>query len=44
LAERGFTRTISGTAASLLFGTSVIYALGILWLGIVVGWDNPLLA
>ena len=44
LAERGFTRTIPGTAASILLGTVVIYALGLLWLGTVVGWDKPILA
>jgi len=44
LAERGFTRTIPGTAASILLGTAVIYALGLLWLGTVVGWDKPVLA
>lgn len=44
LAERGFGRNVLTTAAAMLVGTLIIYALGLLWLGAVVGWDKPILA
>ena len=27
----------------LFFATSLIYILGVLWLGILIGWDKPIL-
>lgn len=44
LAERGWDRRASTTAAAMLVGNLLIYACGLAWLGVVVGWDKPLLA
>ena len=44
LAEAGWDRTVLGTAAAMLIGNIVIYIPGLLWLGTVAGWDNPILA
>ncbi len=44
LAERGFGRNFLTTAAAMLVGSVIIYALGLAWLGSVVGWDKPVLA
>ncbi len=44
LAERGFGRNFLTTAATMLVGSAIIYALGLAWLGSVVGWDKPVLA
>lgn len=44
LAERGWDRRASTTFAAMLVGNLLIYACGLLWLGAVVGWDQPLLA
>lgn len=44
LAERGFGRNFLTTAAAMLVGSAIIYALGLAWLGSVVGWDKPVLA
>ncbi len=43
LAERGWDRNPVSTAATMLLGTVVIYVPGILWLGVLFGWDKPLL-
>ena len=43
LAERGWDRSVWTTALAMVFGNLVIYALGLLWLGTVVGWDKPVL-
>jgi len=43
LAERGFDRNIFSTAAAMLIGNVLIYAPGLLWLGILFGWDKPIL-
>lgn len=43
LAERGWDRSALGTAAAMLLGNVAIYALGLLWLGSVIGWDKPVL-
>ena len=43
LAERGWDRNIVTTALAMLLGNIVIYAPGLLWLGIVWGWENPIL-
>ena len=43
LAERGWDRNALGTAAAMLLGNVAIYALGLLWLGNVIGWDKPVL-
>jgi len=44
LAERGWDRSIPRTAAAMTLGTAVIFALGLLWLGALLGWDKPVLA
>ena len=44
LAERGWDRNAMTTAAAMLLGNIVIYVPGLLWLGILFGWDKPILA
>ncbi len=43
LAERGFDRNFFTTALAMLVGNILIYAPGLLWLGILFGWDKPIL-
>ncbi len=43
LAERGFDRNIFKLFGVMLAGDVVIFALGIFWLGTVLGWDKPVL-
>ena len=43
LAERGWDRSVLQTGLAMVAGNLVIYMLGLLWLGTVVGWDKPLL-
>ncbi|MEO3428937.1 biotin transporter BioY [Pelagibius sp. CAU 1746] len=42
-AQRGFDRRLATTALAALAGLSVLYALGLGWLGVLVGWGKPLL-
>jgi biotin transport system substrate-specific component len=42
LADTGFTKGWVGTIIALLAGTAVIYALGLPWLGSIVGYDKML--
>jgi len=44
LATRRWDRSVIGTIAAMLLGNLVIYALGVAWLGQVVGWDKPVLS
>jgi len=44
LAERGWDRRFITTAAANLIGNLLIFAPGLLWLGILFGWDKPILA
>ena len=44
LAERGWDRTILRTLAAMTLGTTIIIALGALWLGMAIGWDKDVLA
>ncbi|MDX1431314.1 MAG: biotin transporter BioY [Gammaproteobacteria bacterium] len=44
LAERGWDRSLLTTGLAMVAGNLLIYALGLLWLGQVVGWDKPVLA
>ena len=44
LAERGWDRNALTTAAAMLIGNVMIFAPGLLWLGILFGWDKPILA
>lgn len=43
LAERRWDRHFVGTVGAMIIGNIVIYALGLAWLGQVVGWDKPIL-
>ena len=43
LAERGWDRNVLSTAAAMLIGNTLIYVPGLVWLGTVAGWDNPIL-
>jgi biotin transport system substrate-specific component len=43
-ARRGWDRTWERTAAAMLLANAVIYVPGVLWLGQVYGWDQPILA
>ncbi len=44
LAERGWGRNLVSAFGAMLLGNLLIYTLGLLWLGSVVGWDKPVLA
>jgi len=43
LAERGWDRRAIPTALAMLIGTVLIYIPGLIWLGILFGWDKPIL-
>lgn len=43
LAERGWDRNVLTTLAAMFLGTSIIFAFGVAWLGLVIGWDKPVL-
>lgn len=44
LAQRGWDRKILPALVAMTLGTSLIFLTGILWLGMVIGWDKPILA
>ncbi len=43
LAERGWGRNVVSTIGAMVLGNAVIYALGVAWLGTLMGWDKPVL-
>lgn len=43
-ARAGWDRSMPKMAAALLVGNAVIYIPGLLWLGVIYGWDKPILA
>ena len=43
LAQRGWDRKPMSTAAAMFLGNIVIYLPGLIWLGILFGWDKPIL-
>ncbi len=43
LAERGWDRNVLSTALAMLAGNCVIYIPGLLWLGVLFGFDKPIL-
>ena len=43
LGENGWDRRPISTFAAMLIGNLIIYALGLLWLGALLGWDKPIL-
>ena len=42
-ARRGLDRNVGGMALALLIGNALIYIPGLLWLGVLYGWDKPIL-
>ncbi|MGB0844335.1 MAG: biotin transporter BioY [Alphaproteobacteria bacterium] len=42
LAERGFDRSIAGTAMAMLVGTAIIYLFGVTWLSSLLGLEKGL--
>ncbi|TAM94991.1 MAG: biotin transporter BioY [Rhizobiaceae bacterium] len=44
LAAIGWGRNIVTTVLSMLAGNALIYAFGLAWLGMLAGWDKPILA
>ena len=42
-ADRGFDRRPVMLTGAMLIGQVVMYALGIFWLGHLMGWDKPIL-
>ena len=43
-ADRGLARTPAGAVTASLAGLVAIYGLGLAWLGLLLGWDKPILA
>ena len=43
LAKRGFDGAIWKVVVAMIGGNVIIYTVGLLWLGTVVGWDKPVL-
>ncbi|HVW54208.1 MAG TPA: biotin transporter BioY [Rhizobiaceae bacterium] len=43
LAERGWGKSVISTLSGMVMGNIVIYALGLFWLGTLLGWDKPIL-
>lgn len=44
LAQRGWDRSVLWMALAMLIGNALIYVPGLLWLGQLYGWDQPILA
>lgn len=42
-ARRGLDRSVLGMALAMLVGNALIYVPGLLWLGQLYGWDQPIL-
>ena len=42
-ARRGWDRSMTWMAVAMLIGNALIYIPGLLWLGILYGWDKPIL-
>ncbi|MDJ0821246.1 MAG: biotin transporter BioY [Paracoccaceae bacterium] len=43
LARRGWDRTAPKMAGAMLLGNALIYVPGLIWLGVLYGWDKPIL-
>lgn len=43
LARRGWDRSVVWMGAAMLVGNAIIYVPGVLWLGVLYGWDQPIL-
>lgn len=44
LARRGWDKSVGKMAMAMLIGNAVLYIPGLLWLGQVYGWEQPILA
>lgn len=44
LAERGYDRKLLPALFSMTLGMGLIFLIGYLWLGTVIGWDKPILS
>ena len=44
LARRGWDRSVVWMAVAMVIGNAIIYVPGLLWLGVLYGWDQPILA
>ncbi|WP_226782577.1 biotin transporter BioY [Oceaniglobus trochenteri] len=44
LARQGWDRSAGRMAIAMLIGNAIIYVPGLLWLGQIYGWDQPILA
>jgi biotin transport system substrate-specific component len=44
LARRGWDRSAPKMAGAMVVGTVLIYVPGLIWLGLLYGWDQPILA
>jgi biotin transport system substrate-specific component len=44
LAQRGWDRSMGGMALAMLLGNVLLYVPGLIWLGVLYGWDQPILA
>jgi biotin transport system substrate-specific component len=42
-ARRGWDRSMGRMAVAMLVGNAIIYVPGVLWLGVLYGWDQPIL-
>ena len=42
-AEKGWDRSVIGTAFAMMVGNAIIYIPGILYLGVLFGWDKPII-
>lgn len=42
LAHKGWDRNVFTTLGTMTLGTAIIFAFGVIWLGLVVGWDKPI--
>jgi len=43
LGEKGWDRNVFKTAAAMFIGNALIYIPGIFWLGLIFGWDKPII-
>jgi len=43
LAGKGWDRNVFTALGAMVFGTAIIFAFGVFWLGLVLGWDKPIL-
>ena len=43
LGEKGWDRNVFKTAVAMFIGNVLIYIPGVLWLGVLLGWDKPII-